>query len=209
MKKIAGLLFLASIPMLFCGTASAALITSNADPALTGSTLIDFNSTLSQDTSSLTYGDVVFSTSSVPFTVASWDYGGGYGIDGQSLHTVNGTNSFSISFGSTVSAFGMSWGAANPNWDVKLFDSSNNLLESLVFIGGDNGASFYEFYGATNSGIARADFFAQDYDWVVIDDFRYVTDGQVGDPVPEPATMLLLGSGLAGLAAARRRKKVS
>ena len=37
-------------------------------------------------------------------------------------------------------------------------------------------------------------------------EFRYVTSGEI-DPVPEPASLTLLGSGLIGLILARRRKR--
>jgi len=77
--------------------------------------------------------------------------GSGWMGSGQTLSTVNtvAPSSFVIDFATTVSAFGMNWGAANPNWQVDLFDSSNALLESLTFVGGNAGATFSEFYGST------------------------------------------------------------
>ncbi len=203
MKKIVKLLLSASLIVFLCGPANASLITSEADPALSGSTLIDFNGTDTGSYGSLTYGDVVFTALNGSLGMAAWNYGGGYGIDGQSLHTLN-TSAFSVEFGAPASAFGMSWGAANPNWDVTLYDSSNNILETLVFIGGDQGATYHEYYGAAHSSISKATFIARSSDWVLIDNFRYVTNGS--EPVPEPATMMLFGVGLLGLAGVTRKK---
>jgi hypothetical protein len=57
-------------------------------------------------------------------------------------------------------------------------DSSAKLFDKLVFTDGSKG-------------------------WWLMDDFNFSTEGA---PVPEPATMLLLGSGLVGLAGFGRRK---
>ncbi|WP_166404835.1 PEP-CTERM sorting domain-containing protein [Desulfonema ishimotonii] len=43
-------------------------------------------------------------------------------------------------------------------------------------------------------------------DWFGFDDFTIGTEDQVVSPVPEPATMALLGIGLIGLAAVRRKR---
>lgn len=79
---------------------------------------------------------------------------------GQTLTTRDtlGTSAFSITFAKILSsAFGMDWGAANPNWTVSLFDAANNLLETLVFIGGDGRATYSEYYGAQHAGISRVE----------------------------------------------------
>jgi hypothetical protein len=98
----------------------------------------------------------------------------------------------------------MDWGAANPDWGVVLYDSLNNVLENVVFVGGNSGATFSEFYGVSNpGGIARVELTSvSGFDWVIIDDFQYVSAGSV----PEPVTVTLLGLGLAGIGFSRKRK---
>ena len=187
------LAFIATIG--FSAFAQATLIDNISDPALANSNLLTFDGTTTQIVSSLTVSGVTFSTSNGALKIAPFGEGGSqWQGSGQTLTTREtfAPSSFAIEFSHTVSAFAMAWGAANHNWLVNVYDTNNELLNNIVFIGGDNGASIAEFYGVKNAGIKRATFTSiSGWDWIVIDDFRFVTSPSV-KLINEPHILFLL-----------------
>lgn len=193
------------------------LITDSNHSALFGSNVIDFNNEALGAFNSRTFDDfVTFSTAS-PDSSNAESHGSLYientlnslyGSSGNYLANRSTPGPFTIGFEREVSAFGFSWGAADQPWTMSLYNNSDQLLGVLNvaaqtsphvgFIGGTDPESLISY-------AIIDDLSSYGYDTILIDNFQYVEAGSA--PVPEPATLFLLGSGLLGLVGFKKRKK--
>ena len=189
-------------------SAGAQQISSQADPSLTGSTLVDFSSATLGSYASLTFGNLTLTGIGGLFRIDN-GYSGSYGTTGNSLDNNQGqTQIIRFSFATAVDALGFGLGAADTRAsNLTLYDASSNVLASYATPFGPN---YDQYTGFAVAGISYADLTLQaygsgSYDYVLIDDVRYVD----ATATPEPASLALLGTGLLALIPIARRRSRS
>jgi hypothetical protein len=154
----------------------AALITSVSDPALSNANVIDFESVTPGIYTSITLGDVTFSTPSDRVEFISVAYSGNYNTQGQSLqntYDLRGFDTLTISFSSPTNAFGFNWGASDAPWTLTAFDSAGTALDSQVLpiTSASNSGDFFGI-NAGSSLISYATLATNNFnDYVFIDNF--------------------------------------
>lgn len=144
----------------FVSAASASPITSPADPALDGSTLVDFES----ETVGVYYayqGGYTTTTGQVNFYAArlyldaSPAIAGLYNTTGR-VYLTNGspTKLLNINFPYPVTAFGFNFGASDVTWTMTAYDANNAAIETVLIprLAGSNAG---EFFGIAASEIVR------------------------------------------------------
>lgn len=182
------------------------------DAALIGGTQEGFDAVASGQYASLTLGNVTYVGIGASFDIDA-DFNGQFNTTGgQSMSNDFDffPDAFRFNFAAPVNAFAFNWGAADNTWLLQAFDSGNNLLESF-FVPGTFFSNAGEYFGIATAGISYAIITDQKNnqpgDYVFID--RFTTSAADNAEVPEPATMLLLGTGLATLGVRRHRNRKS
>lgn len=93
---------------------------------------------------------------------------------------------------------------------LRVFDQSNSVLfsQNNVFVDGTAGHSSFALSGVSGQSLtidARIDL-GSNSDNIGMDNIRFSQSRSNPSPVPEPMTLSLLGAGLAGIGAVRRRR---
>lgn len=215
--KIRNLLVIAGLA---CGlgitsVAQASLISGlgapSSDAALVGGTVVDFTAETTGTYTSLTVGDVTFSSGSADTFVITDSLGGSYNTTGRNLQNlqVNGSTSvLNFVFASTVSAFGFNFGASNEDWSLEALDSSNSVLESYI-LPQTWFSNAGDYFGIVASGIASVRLTQLTHvndagtDWILLDNFTYVAKNT---DLPEPSVFFLFALGFLGLILKRSRQ---
>ena len=204
--SISRIIAIAAVATSMAAQAAPTLITSGANPALTGASLIDFESAAIGTFTSQTFSGVTFSAAPGSLYIES-TYSGSYGASGRYLANRLTPDPMTISFGTAVSAFAFNWGAADQPWTMELFDTSSALIATLsvpaqsdpyVGVIGADGA------GQSIGSVRMTSNSSYGYDYFLLDDFRFVNAQSNG--VPEPGSLLLAALALGALGAASRRK---
>jgi hypothetical protein len=138
------------------------------------------------------------------------------------LFWTSGTETFMNVAAGFSTGFSFFYTARNQGGSVLVYDDLNgtgNILATIILpttLGTCDPAYFAPFCpfvaaGSTFNGIAKSVAWGGVADQIAFDDVTLGSDtpGNPSDVVPEPATMTLLATGLAGMAAARKRRKTA
>jgi|CXWL01.1.fsa_nt_gi hypothetical protein len=133
--------------------------------------------------------------------------GAGRGNNPDGLWILNSTINFTPGFGSTITSLSIDI-ATWVNFQFEIYDMSSNLLLSEAVVPNygayTDPGTYWHYATSSGNGISRLVFNGSGVIGNTSIDNVVVHTG--GNAVPEPASVVLLASGLAGLAAWRRRQ---
>jgi hypothetical protein len=137
----------------------------------------------------------------------AWDYLIHKGGGGQNNVSYTGTIVTQDGLYGVSSPYRYTWANDNQSWDVREgnpngIDARDLTLTNIAYTASLNGNTLTYLFGGQGLGL-KGGFFVAWTPWCAND---VIGGGMPMDPVPEPATMLLFGTGMTGLAGALRRR---